>query len=99
MTFEELGIIKEIANRLIDNITELEEGSLYELLRAEYNMRSPAFNNLYHTISTNVFEEINDNGETDLDTDAVFKIISFLGSRISFAMLPEIHQNRLFAFL
>jgi hypothetical protein len=99
MNGEEFALVRLITQKLAENITDLEEDSIYEIIRGDFNSKFNGFYRIYEEIHNNVYAEINENGETDLDPEAIFKIFGHLSDKIPLERTSHENQLKLFAFL
>jgi len=58
----DLSVLRMITKRIIENITEFDEHSIFQLISGEYVNRFSGFTKIYEEILKNILVEINDNG-------------------------------------
>ena len=60
----ELSTLRQIAERILKSITELEEKTVFELIRSPNVGKLPGIYRIYEEVSRNVFAEIDQQGES-----------------------------------
>lgn len=59
----------------------------------------PGIYRVYEEISRNLFNEIEAGGETELGPDPIFRIVTYLSSKIQLSRVLEADRKKFFAFL
>jgi hypothetical protein len=95
----EFSILKQITDRIFASVTDLEERTIYDLLKCTNIGKMPGFYKIIEEIRRNIFAEISDKGETDLSHEAIFKVFGSLSDKHSLSESTEIEQRKFFAFL
>jgi hypothetical protein len=96
---EEFSQVRMITNRIFESVNDLEENSIYELIRGDNNSKYTGFYRIYEEINRNLFAEIAPNGKADIESDAIFRMLAYLADKLPLERLPEKEQAKFFAFV
>lgn len=95
----DLGRLKLILNKVFDNITDLDEKSVFELIRGDHVCKYPGYARIYEEILSNIFGEIQDNGETRIGEEVVLKVFAYLSAKVDISRYDSPRRAKLFAIL
>jgi hypothetical protein len=95
----DLSKLKLILNKIFDSIVDLDEKSIFELIRGEHVCKYPGYLRLYEEILNNIFNEIQESGDTRIGEEAVLKVFTYLSSKVDIGKYDAPRRAKLFAFL
>jgi hypothetical protein len=99
LTGEEFSQVRMISQRIAEGVTALDENSLYEFIRGEFNSKFNGFFRIYEEINNNLFAEISEKGDIEIDPEAFFRMLGHLADKIPLERLPESDQRKFFVFM
>ena len=88
-----------ITNRIFESVNDLEESSIYDLIKGENNSKFVGFYKIFEEINRNLFAEITPNGKTEIDSEAIFRMLALLADKIPLEKIPEKDQSKFFSFV
>jgi hypothetical protein len=95
----EFSLLRQMTDRIFGSITELDERTIYELIRADNTGKLPGYFRIYEEINRNIYAEIDENGESELGHEAIFKVLTHLSDKLPLNRLSEVEKKKFFAFL
>lgn len=95
----ELSLMRQISDRIFASITELDERTICDLIRADNTGKLPGFFRIYEEINRNIFAEIDERGESELGHDAILRVLIYLAGKLPLSRLSEVEKKKFFAFL
>jgi len=91
--------VRLITNRIFESVNDLEESSIYDLIKGENNSKFVGFYKIFEEINRNLFAEITPNGKTEIDSEAIFRMLALLADKIPLEKIPEKDQSKFFSFV
>nr|BAK00111.1 predicted protein [Hordeum vulgare subsp. vulgare] len=95
----DFSVIKQISDRISAGIIELDERSIYDLIRAKNIGKAPGLQKIYEEIFKNIFAEINEKGESELGHDSIFRVLSYLSDKLNLSKATAPEQAKFFSWL
>lgn len=68
-------------------------------MKGEFTSKYHGFYKIYEEICKNVFEEIDERGDTNLGPDAIFKVLALVSDKMNIDKISLEAQEKLFKFL
>jgi hypothetical protein len=96
---EDILNIKLIGERILEGIDQVEERSIYDFLRAEPRNHHSVFRKINDELTRLIFMEIEENGQTEMERDAVFYMLMLLSEHLQFTQLSPVDQKKVMAFV
>ena len=88
-----------ITNRIFESVNDLEESSIYDLIKGENNSKFVGFYKIFEEINRNLFAEITPNGKTEIDSEAIFRMLALLADKMPLDKITEKDQSKFFSFV